>query len=103
MTEEYSPKRPDETEAFAADFARLLTTGETLSTAACKVVLASDPTEADIGTMKSGIAVVAGTRTVQKITGGTDGTLYTVIFTATTSLGQTLVESRDLRVRRDQT
>lgn len=102
-TTPFTAKRPDETELFSADFERLLAIGETLTTAACKVTLASDSTEADIAAMKSGSAAVNGTKVVQKVTGGTDGTLYTLIFTATTSLGQTLVESRDLPVQRDQT
>lgn len=102
MTTTFDPKRPDETELFAADFARLLGSGETLSTATCKVILADDATETDIGAMKSGSTTVNGTRALQRITGGTDGLIYTVIFTVTTSQSQTLVESRDLPIRRDQ-
>jgi hypothetical protein len=103
MTTAFDPKRPTETELFSADFARLLSTGETLSTGACKVVLADDGTETDIAAMKSGSASINGTKVVQKVTGGTDGVRYTVIFTATTSAGQTLELTRDLPVQRDQT
>ena len=103
MTTAFDPKRPTETETFAADFARLLATGETLSTCTCKVVLADDATEADIGTMKSGAAAISGTKVLQKVTGGADGVRYTLIFQAVTSAGQTLDLTRDLPVQRDQT
>lgn len=103
MTTEFSAKRPTEVETFAADFARLLGTGETLSSSSCKIVLADDATETDIGTMKSGSASINGTKVNQKITGGTDGSRYTLIFQAVTSAGQTLELTRDLPVTRDQT
>lgn len=103
MTTAFDPKRPTEVENFAADFARLLATGETLSSGSCKVVDAGDSTEADIAAMKSGAASVTGTKVVQKITGGTDGKSYTLIFQAVTSAGQTLELTRDLPVQRDQT
>jgi hypothetical protein len=103
MTTAFDPKRPTETETFAADFARLLATGETLSTCTCKVVLADDATEADIAAMKSGGATISGTKVLQKVTGGTDGVRYTLIFQAVTSAGQTLDLTRDLPVQRDQT
>lgn len=103
MSTAFDPKRPTETELFAADFARLLGTGETISTCDCDIVLASDSTEADIAAMKTGAASITGTKVVQKVTGGTDGVTYTLIFTAVTSAGQTLQLTRDLPVIRDQT
>jgi hypothetical protein len=53
--------------------------------------------------MKSGSAVINGTKVAQKVTGGTDGITYTLIFQAVTSAGQTLDLTRDLPVKRDQT
>jgi hypothetical protein len=53
--------------------------------------------------MKTGSATITGTKVVQKITGGTDGVTYTLIFQAVTSAGQTLDLTRDLPVQRDQT
>jgi hypothetical protein len=103
METPFSPKRPSETELFSADFSRLLGSGETVTTGSCKVVLADDSAEADIAAMKSGAASVDGTKVLQKITGGTDGVTYTLIFQATTSAGQTLDLTRDLPVQRDQT
>jgi hypothetical protein len=102
-TTPFDPKRPTETELFAADFARLLGTGETLSTCSCKVVLADDAAETDIVAMKTGSASITGTKVVQKVTGGTDGVTYMLIFQAVTSAGQTLDLTRDLPVQRDQT
>lgn len=99
----FSAKRPDETETFAFDFARLLATGETLSLPVVKVVMSSDQTETAIPAMISGAATVSGSKVVQKITGGEDGITYTVLCTVTTSTGQVLVAARDLPVRRDQT
>lgn len=103
MTAAFDAKRPTEVELFAADFARLLGTGETLSSSTCKIVLADDATEADIAAMKTGGTSITGTKVLQKITGGTDGTRYTLIFQAVTSAGQTLELTRDLPVQRDQT
>ena len=102
-TTAYSAKRPTETEVFAADFANLLATGETILTGSCAIVLASDSAESDIAAMKTGSATVSGAKVSQKITGGTDGTTYTVIFTANTSNSQVLQLARDLPVVRDQT
>lgn len=99
----FDPKRPTEVETFGADFANLLATGETISSCSCVVCLASDSTEADIAAMKTGAATISDTRVSQTITGGTDTVLYTVIFTAVTSAGQTLQLMRDLPVTRDQT
>lgn len=103
MQPAFDAKRPTETELFSADFCRLLGIGETVTGCAVKVVLCADSTEADISAMKSGAASIDGTKVLQKITGGTDGTAYTLIFQATTSSGQTLELTRDLPVIRDQT
>lgn len=103
MTTTFGAKRPGETELFSADFARLLASGETISTGSCKVCLATDPSEADIAAMKSGSATVSGAKVTQLITGGTSGVTYTIIFEAVTSAGQTLQVTRDLPVVRDQT
>lgn len=99
----FDAKRPDEVEVFAWNFARALATGETLATASVAVVLADDASETAIPAMVSGAAVIAGEIVSQMVSGGTDGTTYTLLCTVTTSAGQTLVAQRDLLVQRDQT
>lgn len=99
----FDPKRPDEVEVFAWNFARALASGETLETASVRAVLADDASEAAIPAMVSGGAGIAGAVVSQLVGGGTDGTTYTLLCTVTTSQGQTLVAQRDLLVQRDQT
>lgn len=99
----FDPKRPDEVEVFAWNFARALSAGETLAAAAVKAVLADDASEAAIPAMVTGSAGIDGAVVSQLVAGGTDGTTYTLLYTVTTSQGQTLVAQRDLLVQRDQT
>jgi len=101
-TASFDAKYPDESEFFAADFTAMLTTGETISSGSCVCYLATDSTKTDISAMKVGSATTAGNKITQKITGGTDGTLYKLRFTAVTSFGQTLVLTVVLPVTEDQ-
>ncbi len=99
----FDPKRPDEVEVFAFDFARVLSAGESISTAVVKAVQADDATEASVPGMVSGTAGVDGAIVSQLVAGGTDGVTYTLLCTITTHQGQTIVAQRDLPVQRDQT
>lgn len=101
-TASFDAKYFDETEFFAADFTALLTTGETISSSSCVCHLADDETLTDIPAMKVGSSSISGAKIVQKVTGGTDGVLYKLRFTAVTSFGQTLVLSVFLPVSEDQ-
>lgn len=101
-TASFDAKYPDESEFFAADFEAMLTTGETISSGSCICYLATDTTKTDLPAMKQGSASVTGTKITQKITGGTDGLLYKLRFTAVTSFGQTLVLTVVLPVTEDQ-
>lgn len=103
MSTAFDAKRPDEVEVFAVDFARRLGTGVTITDASVKAVLESDESEAAIPAMVSGAAGVSGSIVSQLISGGADGVTYTLLFSATTSQSETLIEARDLPVQRDLT
>lgn len=92
---QFTDKDPSEIVRLGIDFANLLDTGETISTATVTVRTAQG---VDAAAMKSGAADISGTVVRQLITGGTAGMSYKVGFTITTSAGQTLIEGADLRV-----
>lgn len=99
----FDPMRPDEVEVFAVDFRRRLGSGVSLQpTAQVVAVLADDENETPIPAMVSGAAGVVGSVVSQLIAGVAEGH-YTLLFKATNSQGETLVEPRDLEVRRDLT
>ena len=91
----FTDKDPQETVRLGVDFANLLATGETISTAAVSIRTAAGVA---VSAMLSGSPVSEGAIVRQLITGGTAGQSYKLSFTVTTSTGQTLVEGADLRV-----
>ena len=101
-TTAFDPMRPDEVEVFAVDFRRRLGPGVTITAPQVCAVRADDPEETPIAEMVSGAAGVDGTVVSQLIAGVAEGD-YTLHFRVTTSQGETLVEPRDLQVRRDLT
>jgi hypothetical protein len=99
----FDPMRPDEVEVFAVDFRRRLGSGVTLQPSAQVVaVLADDENETPVSGMVTGAAGVTGTVVSQLIAGVAEGS-YTLLFRATTTQGETIIEARDLEVRRDLT
>ncbi len=91
----FTDKDPGETVRLGIDFADLLATGETISTATAAIRTAAGVT---VAAMLSGSASIDGSRVRQLVTGGTTGMSYKLSFTVTTSTGQTLIEGADLRV-----
>lgn len=103
VAQDFDAKRPDEVEAFAFDFRRRLREGEVITDATVCVVAEGDTTETAIGMMLSGTATISGSVVTQLVQGGDAGSVYTLICTAQTDAGQTLVEMRDLPVVADLT
>ena len=92
---QFTDKDPSEVVRLGVDFANLLDTGESISTATVSVRTAQG---VDAAAMISGSEDIDGSVVRQLITGGTAGMAYRVGFTITTSTGQTLIEGADLRV-----
>ena len=97
MSATFSDKDDDEIISVGFDFASLLATGETISTAVFGIrsVGANDTGAA---AMLSGAATIAGSIATQKIIAGQVGVNYRVSCTITTSAGLKYVESADLAV-----
>ncbi len=93
----YDPKDPSEEINYGVDFAPLLETGETVSTAAASIRVISG-TDANSAAMLSGSVSVSGSIASVKIINGVVGCVYRVGFTATTSSGQKFIEGADLAV-----
>ena len=93
---QFTDKDPSEVVRLGIDFANLLATGETISTATvtCRTAAGVDTTTA----MISGSKVISGSIVRQLVQGGSAGTTYKLSFLVTTSAGQTLIEGADLRV-----
>ena len=89
MRAELPNKFAAETKTYAFDFSSLLAVGETISTA---VVAASVYSGADASpsSLISGTATIASAIVTQKITAGTEGVIYELACSVTTSAGQTL-------------
>lgn len=84
-----SGKYAGETRSYSFYFLSLLGPTETISSATCTATVFSgnDPTP---GNIISGGATISGPVVTQAITGGVVGTIYDVVCTVVTSLGQTL-------------
>ena len=93
------PKRTGETINYAVDFANVLASGVTLSTAANWVATVKSGTDASPSSIVSGSASISGTKSVQAITAGTDGVVYYLKVSVTTSDSQTLEELVTLEVQ----
>jgi hypothetical protein len=108
----YDWKRPDEGKHFGLDYSMNLDFGVTIASGTCKVVAMDDADESDdLTAMKSGSAFVADVKNeqtgavkrasaklVQKITGGADGTWYSLIFSMLLSNGETHVRKKHVLV-----
>jgi len=94
---DFSPKSPTETEIFTFDFARVLASNETISTASV-VSIVKTGTDANPSSMISGVSTITGTKILQKITGGVSGVYYSLQCSAVTSLGQTIMLAFNLSV-----
>ena len=72
------------------DFKSRLAASETISTAStvCTVYAGTDASPSSV---ISGAATISGQTVTQKVTAGTEGVVYILACTITTSLGQTLV------------
>lgn len=86
----FAPKLVGATQTIQFDFASLLAVGETISTQAVTSTVYSG-TDASPSSMISGSASASGTIVSQKITAGTEGVMYYLKCTITTSTSQTLV------------
>jgi hypothetical protein len=95
----YSSKDPVEVIFYGFNFANLLSTGETITSAsvACQAVVGAD---ASANTMPTGAVQINGTVVRSLIGGGVHGVTYKVSFTAVTSAGQTLKDSGVFDVRK---
>lgn len=87
---ELSPKLVSETETATFDFSSRLLPGVTISTQVCTAAVYSG-TDATPSAIISGAATLSGAIVSQKITAGTEGVIYEVTCTVTTSDGQTLI------------
>lgn len=86
---DFSPTDPGEIEAYSFDFARLLGTGETISSSAWSIVVVSG-VDASPSSRLIGSAHVTGSVASQLIGNCLGGVTYLVTATVTTSTGQTL-------------
>ncbi len=84
-----SPKQAGETQTYQFDFSALLADGETISTQSVAASVYSG-TDASPSAIISGSASASGDIVSQKITAGTEGVIYELTCTITTSAGQTL-------------
>ncbi len=86
---DFNPKDPDDTDDFTLDWRNRLDTGETILTATGTVV-------------SGGVAVssvtISTTKTIARLTGGTEGELGSVRVRITTSTGRQLDETMRFRV-----
>lgn len=94
----FTDKDPNETVTLGIDFARLLISGETISspTVTLEVIAGEDAAPEDM--LASSPSVAAG-RVSVLITGGVDGCEYMLVFLAPTSQGNLYLEAGYLRVK----
>lgn len=94
---ELEPKQVGETRSYSVNFADVLPLAVTISTQAVTATVLSG-TDASPSSIISGSASASGATVTQKITAGTVGVIYTLLWTITTSDSQTLLKSRRLAV-----
>jgi len=97
MAENFSYKFVNEIKSLSFEFSEVLTSGESLSTASCSVIVL-DGTDANPSNLLSGGASIVGTQIYQWVQGGVAGVTYRLIATVTTSAGSTLIAIGDLPV-----
>ena len=83
------PKLAGETKSLVFDFLSQLAVGETISTKAVVATVFSG-TDATPSTVINGAASSSGSQVTQSVTAGTEGVLYKLVCTITTSLSKTL-------------
>lgn len=97
MIQTYSTKDPDEIIILSMDFRKVLTTGETISSAVW--TLSRRDEAEDTSSMLVGSVDITGDPIVsQLVQGGTNGGTYLHQPTITTSLGQVLIASASQRI-----
>lgn len=84
-----SPKVASSLEARSVDFVDLVPAGDSISSQSVSVSVYSG-TDASPSALLSGSASASGTIVTQKFTGGTEGVMYKVLWTAGTTGGLTL-------------
>lgn len=97
MAESFSYKLTTENELFSFDFSQVLTTGETLLTASCSVIV-KDGTDASPSSILYGSAAIVGSKATQRIYNGISEVTYRLVMTVTTSLSNTFTAVGDLTV-----
>lgn len=93
----FSPKDPDETIYYGLDFAALLNTGETISSATVSI-RATQGTDPAPAAMLSGAPILDGATVKHLVTGGVAGCVYQLSVSVVTSAGQTFIEAAPLKV-----
>jgi len=99
MADFFSAKITTESENFSFDFTQVLTAAETISSAACTVILmnGTDPSPSSI--LMGAPTVVTGSKiATQRIANGVSECTYRLVMTITTSLGNTYTGVGDLSV-----
>ena len=90
---EFPPLLPSETQTLKVDFGDEMAVGETISTQSVAATVFSG-TDSSPSSIISGSASVSGTEVSQKIAApASAGNIYTLTWTITTSLSQTLKKS----------
>jgi hypothetical protein len=97
MAENFSYKFVTENKPLSFDFNPVLTSGETLSTSSCSVIVldGTDPSPSSL--LDGGTSINAG-KVYQQVQGGVAGVTYRLVVTVVTSAGNTLVAIGDLPV-----
>lgn len=86
----FSPKDPAEVWQLSVDFAKILITGETLSSSAWYVTTYSG-VDASPSAILLGTPSIVGTKSKHTVTDGLDGVMYRIKVVAETSLGNTYI------------
>jgi hypothetical protein len=97
MAENFSYKFVAENKPLSFDFNPILTSGETLSTSSCSVIVldGTDTNPSDL--LDGGTSINAG-KVYQQVQNGVAGVTYRLVVTATTSAGNVYVAIGDLPV-----
>jgi len=83
----FSPKRTGESLIITFDFKKILVTGETISTSTWSVGVRTG-SDSSPSSMISGSPSIVGSQVSHKIIGGVDSTVYQIVCSVSTSLGQ---------------
>ena len=95
--QDFAPKLAGGTAPVVFEFLGDLGAGETISTATVTAAVYSG-TDASPSSLISGSASISGTQVSQKLTGGTEGVVYKLTCTITTSVSYTRVKTGFLAV-----